>query len=165
MSTSNSEVNHTEYIADRRILSQNEKYKKAFSVAKKLATVVSESPMREFHQRLSLMSDLLAALEDDAMVKVVTAPDGTLKEETFAGRNFRGFAVFSQIRESLFSRNFSKDVIRESLFQRNFLKKSSSANILKKIRFFCYDMVVYTCGTHEKVSYLLEFPAKNVFRV
>ena len=56
----------------------------------------------------------------------------TLKEETFAGRNFRGFAVFSQIRESLFPRNFSKDVIRESFFPRNFLKKSSSANILKK---------------------------------
>ena len=36
----------------------------------------------------------------------------------FKGRNFRGFAVFSQI--------------RESFFPRNFLKKSSSANILKK---------------------------------
>ena len=59
----------------------------------------------------------------------------TLKEETFAGRNFRGFAVFSQIRESLFPRNFSKDVIRESFFPRNFLKKSSSANILKKYAF------------------------------
>ena len=58
----------------------------------------------------------------------------TLKEETFAGRNFRGFAVFSQIRESLFPRNFSKDVIRESFFPRNFLKKPSSANILKKIK-------------------------------
>ena len=56
----------------------------------------------------------------------------TLKEETFAGRNFRGFAVFSQIRESLFPRNFSKDIIRESFFPRNFLKKSSSANILEK---------------------------------
>ena len=51
----------------------------------------------------------------------------TLKEETFA--------VFSQIRESLFPRNFSKDVIRESFFPRNFLKKSSSANILKKYAF------------------------------
>ena len=58
--------------------------------------------------------------------------NSTLKEETFAGRNFRGFVVFSQIRESLFPRNFSKDVIRESFFPRNFLKKSSSANILKK---------------------------------
>ena len=46
----------------------------------------------------------------------------TLKEETFAGRNFRGFAVFSQIRESLFPQNFSKDVIRESFFPQNFLK-------------------------------------------
>ena len=41
----------------------------------------------------------------------------------FKGRNFRGFAVFSQIRKSLFPRNFSKDVIRESFFPRNFLKK------------------------------------------
>ena len=64
----------------------------------------------------------------------------TLKEETFAGRNFRGFAVFSQIRESLFQRNFSKDVIRESFFPRNFLKKSSSAKILKKIRFCSYNI-------------------------
>ena len=48
----------------------------------------------------------------------------------FKGRNFRGFAVFNQIRENLFPRNFSKDVIRESFFLRNFLKKSSSANIL-----------------------------------
>ena len=63
-----------------------------------------------------------------------------LKEETFAGRNFRGFAVFSQIRESLFPRNFSKDVIHESFFPRNFLKKSSFANILKKIRFCSYDL-------------------------
>ena len=51
----------------------------------------------------------------DCMPKIVD----TLKEETFAGRNFRGFAVFSQIRESLFPRNFSKDVIRESFFPRN----------------------------------------------
>ena len=53
----------------------------------------------------------------------------------FKGRNCRGFAVFSQIRESLFPRNFSKDVIRESFFPRNFLKKPSSANILKKYTF------------------------------
>ena len=59
----------------------------------------------------------------------------TLKEETFAGRNFRGFTVFSQIRESLILRNISKDVIRESFFPRYFLKKLSSANILKKYAF------------------------------
>ena len=64
----------------------------------------------------------------------------TLKEETFAGRNFRGFTVFSQIRESLFPRNFSKDVIRESFFPQNFLKKSSFANILKKIHFGSYNI-------------------------
>ena len=66
--------------------------------------------------------------------------ENTLKEETFAGRNFRGFAVFSQIRKSLFPRNFSKDVIRESFFPRNFLKKSSSAIILKKIHFCRYNI-------------------------
>ena len=46
----------------------------------------------------------------------------TLKEETFAERNFRGFAVFSQMRESLFPRNFS------------------SANIQKKIHFCSYSL-------------------------
>ena len=61
----------------------------------------------------------------------------------FKGRNFRVFAVFSQIRESLFPRNFSKDVIRESFFPRNFLKKSSSANILKKIRFCSYNIKLF----------------------
>ena len=47
----------------------------------------------------------------------------------FKGRNFRGFVVFSQIRESLFPQNFSKDVIRESFFPRKFL----SAKFSKKV--------------------------------
>ena len=77
-------------------------------------------------------------------VLVTRKIENTLKEETFSGRNFRGFAVFSQIRERLFPRNISKDVIRESLFPRNFPKVveslflSSSANILKKIHFCSY---------------------------
>ena len=89
---------------------------------------------------------------------------GTLKEETFAGRNFRGFAVFSQIRESLFQRNvskyvirksfflrnFAKVVIRERLFPRNFLKKSSSANILIKIHFCSYSL--QNCYSREKMD-------------
>ena len=54
----------------------------------------------------------------------------TLKEETFAGRNFCGFAVFSQIRESLFPPNFSKDVIRESFFPQNFLRAKFSKKIV-----------------------------------
>ena len=62
----------------------------------------------------------------------------------FKGRNFRGFAVFSQIRKSFFPQNFSKDVIRESFFPRNFLKKSSSANILKKNTL--YFMISNYCG-------------------
>ena len=53
----------------------------------------------------------------------------------FKGRNFCGVAVFSQIRESLFPQNFSKDLIRESFFPQNFLKKSSCANILKNLHF------------------------------
>ena len=56
----------------------------------------------------------------------------TLKEETFAGRNFRGFAVFCPFRESFFReifqngssakvffpRNVPKWVVRESFFQK-----------------------------------------------
>ena len=61
----------------------------------------------------------------------------TLKEE--------GFAVFSQIRESLFPRNVSKVFIRESFFPQNFLKKSSSANILKKKYAFAV-MISNYCG-------------------
>ena len=41
----------------------------------------------------------------------------TLKEETFAGRNFCGFAVFGRIRKSLFPRNVTKVVNRKSLFR------------------------------------------------
>ena len=66
-----------------------------------------------------------------------------VSDEYFKGRNFRGFAVFSQIRESLFPRNFSKDVIRESFFPRNVLKKSSSADILKKIHFCSYNIKLW----------------------
>ena len=46
----------------------------------------------------------------------------TLRSETFAGRNFRGFADFWPFRESSFPRNFSKCLNRESFFPRNFSK-------------------------------------------
>ena len=51
----------------------------------------------------------------------------TLRSETFAGRNFRGFAFFGPFRESFFPRNVSKCLIRE-IFQ-----NVSSAKYLKKI--------------------------------
>ena len=46
----------------------------------------------------------------------------TLKVESFAGRNFRDFANFSVVRESLYPRNRNFQVVRESLYPRNFLK-------------------------------------------
>ena len=66
------------------------------------------------------------------LTRTTPQPLGHSSTIYFKGRNFRGFAVFSQIRESLFPRNFSKDVTRESFFPQTFLKNSSSANILKK---------------------------------
>ena len=41
--------------------------------------------------------------------------DDTLKEETLAGRNFRGFAVFSQIREN-FQKTSSAKVSSREIF-------------------------------------------------
>ena len=46
----------------------------------------------------------------------------TLKVESFAGKNFRDFANFSVVRESLYPRNHNFQVVRESLYPRNFLK-------------------------------------------
>ena len=59
----------------------------------------------------------------------------TLKEETFAVSRFLAKSAKVYSREI-----FSKDVIHKSFFQLNFLKRSSSANILKKIRFCSYDI-------------------------
>ena len=71
-----------------------------------------------------------------------------VKKIYFKGRNFRGFAVFSQI--------------RKSLFQQNFLKKSSSANILKKYAFVV--MISNYCGIR-KISKTQEIrnSGKQVF--
>ena len=46
----------------------------------------------------------------------------TLKVESFAGRNFRDFANFSVVHESLYPRNCSFQVVRECLYPGNFLK-------------------------------------------
>ena len=45
----------------------------------------------------------------------------TLKVENFAGRNFRDFANFLVVRESLYPRNGSFHVVCESLYPQNFL--------------------------------------------
>ena len=45
---------------------------------------------------------------------------GTLKVESFAGTNFRDFTNFLVVRESLYTRNRSVQLIRESLHMRNF---------------------------------------------
>ena len=46
----------------------------------------------------------------------------TLKVGSFPGRNFRDFANFLVVRESLYPLNCSFQVVRESLYLRNFLK-------------------------------------------
>ena len=45
------------------ILSQQEKYRKTFHVTQKMASVVSESPMREFDEKLALLEQLLHMCE------------------------------------------------------------------------------------------------------
>ena len=45
------------------ILSQHDKYRKAFHVTQKLSTVVSESPMREFNEKITVLEKLLEMWE------------------------------------------------------------------------------------------------------
>jgi len=59
----------------------------------------------------------------------------TLREETFADRNFRVFAFFGPIRESLCPRNFLIITIRESLCLRKF-----SENLFAK--FFVQELII-----------------------
>ena len=54
------------------ILSQHDKYRKAFHVAQKLSTVVSESPMREFKEKLAVLEKLLELWEQGNEVIVTS---------------------------------------------------------------------------------------------
>ena len=51
------------HMKTKPILSQHDKYRKAFHVAQKLSTVVSESPMREFNEKLAILEKLLEMWE------------------------------------------------------------------------------------------------------
>ena len=65
------------------ILSQHDKYRKAFHVAQKLSTVVSESPMREFKEKLAVLEKLLELWEqgNEAIVSSVSEMDITGKHD------------------------------------------------------------------------------------
>ena len=52
------------------ILSQQEKYRKAFRVAQKLASLVSEAPMREFDQKLETLKTVMHTWEQGTEVTV-----------------------------------------------------------------------------------------------
>lgn len=51
------------HMKTKPILSQHDMYRKAFHVTQKLSTVVSESPMREFNEKLATLEKLLEMWE------------------------------------------------------------------------------------------------------
>ena len=57
------------------ILSQHEKYRKAYHVTQKLTAVVSESPMREFNEKLAVLEKLLHMWEQGNEVILSNASD------------------------------------------------------------------------------------------
>ena len=65
----------------------------------------------------------------------------TLKEETFAGRNFRGFAVFCPFRESFFRESFFREIFQNGpsakVSSREMFQNGSSA------KFFSRKLFVY----------------------
>jgi predicted transcriptional regulator len=54
----------------KKILSQHEKYRKAFSIAQKIATVASEASGKQFDERLSCLKKLLGAWQESEEVKI-----------------------------------------------------------------------------------------------
>ncbi|XP_070194418.1 serine/arginine repetitive matrix protein 2-like [Littorina saxatilis] len=61
-----------------RVLSQNERYNKAFRVAQRLCAVVAELPFRQFSQAMNVMEDLAQAWENGRFVelRVFNGPGG-----------------------------------------------------------------------------------------
>jgi len=57
------------------ILSQQDKYRKAFHVAQRLSGVVSESPMREFNEKMQVLKRLLNLWEQGDEVVLQRASD------------------------------------------------------------------------------------------
>ena len=67
-------------IMTKAILSQHEKYHKAFRITQKLTSILSEAPMREFEEKLSTVNGLIRMWEDGSQVTLqdaTTASTGT----------------------------------------------------------------------------------------
>eukprot|EP00794_Sanderia_malayensis_P004033 gene4033-4576_t len=64
----------------RKVLSQHEKYRKAFATAPKLASVSSEIPMRQFNSHLDVLKTILSAWVEEKHVIVNAITPG--EEET-----------------------------------------------------------------------------------
>ena len=61
------------------ILSQHDKYCKAFHVAQKLSTIVSESPMREINEKLAVLEKLLEMWEQGSEIIISSASEVDIK--------------------------------------------------------------------------------------
>ena len=67
------------HMKTKPILSQHDKYRKAFHVAQKLSTVVSESPMREFNEKLAVLEKLLEMWEQGSEIIISSASEVDIK--------------------------------------------------------------------------------------
>lgn len=63
----------------QKVVSQHEKYRKAYHVTQKLASLASEAPMREFEEQLATLEKLLALWQNGARAVVVEASEFTGK--------------------------------------------------------------------------------------
>jgi len=59
----------------KKVLSQHEKYRKAFHIMQKLASLASEAPMREFEEQLETLEKLLALWQNGSQAVVVEASE------------------------------------------------------------------------------------------
>lgn len=61
------------HVKTKPVLSQHDKYRKSFHVAQRLASVVSDSPMREFNEKLATLNRLLHMWEQGDAVILTSA--------------------------------------------------------------------------------------------
>ena len=60
----------------KKILSQNEKYKTAYNISQKLASLLSESSTREYQQKLSILKDIVKIWETGSRCIVQECNEG-----------------------------------------------------------------------------------------
>ena len=65
------------------------------------------------------------------MIFIAIDSEATLKVESFAGRNFRDFASFLGVRESLYPRNRTFTGVRERLLEKSLQMASKKENLTK----------------------------------